>query len=283
MESFFLSKQTELFHVLGAPDPAQGHPESYAWPERGWAGANIFAPHTLASMKAYGNCVVARKLNFKNAYVLQLRFSAVNLRTSLIMLGDTASLPEEVPQCRNHHPMNLVPNRSIGDIFSFYCDMCTMAVEDSDIFSCRPCDNDYCRLCACIVRNVESKILFGVGAGGTMPFPSFRPGNELVQQLISRQVNPIRALPPGNSKPGTKQSVIDALVVKEFGSADMFEHVGTSCSICLSDYKEGDKITELQCQHKHCFHFGEHRQSADSEAVECDGIVTWLRKNNDCG
>ena len=42
----------------------------------------------------------------------------------------------------------------------------------------------------------------------------------------------------------------------------------TTCAICMSDFKETDKITPLPCDEKHYFH------------SEC--IIDWLSRNNSC-
>ena len=49
---------------------------------------------------------------------------------------------------------------------------------------------------------------------------------------------------------------------------------GPTCSICLEDFKIGDKCIELPCKdHKHLFH---------SEKEGCMGIKKWLEKSNTC-
>ena len=46
------------------------------------------------------------------------------------------------------------------------------------------------------------------------------------------------------------------------------------CSICLDDFKEGDKCIRLPCKDEpHVFHSG-----SDS----CSGVIPWLERNNTC-
>ena len=46
----------------------------------------------------------------------------------------------------------------------------------------------------------------------------------------------------------------------------------TQCSICLEDFKEGDKCVRLPCEEPHVFH---------NESEGCS-VLPWLRRNNTC-
>jgi len=48
-----------------------------------------------------------------------------------------------------------------------------------------------------------------------------------------------------------------------------------TCSICLEELKEGDKVIKLPCNAQpHYFH--------STKSEECDGIIPWLEGNNTC-
>ena len=48
-----------------------------------------------------------------------------------------------------------------------------------------------------------------------------------------------------------------------------------TCSICLEELKEGDKVIKLPCNGQpHYFH--------STKTEECDGIIPWLEGNNTC-
>lgn len=46
-----------------------------------------------------------------------------------------------------------------------------------------------------------------------------------------------------------------------------------TCSICLEEFKKGDKCIKLPCSNPHYFH-------ASNE--NCPGIIEWLNKSNTC-
>ena len=48
---------------------------------------------------------------------------------------------------------------------------------------------------------------------------------------------------------------------------------GLQCSICLEDFKQGDKYIALDCDEPHIFHSG---------CETCSGIKEWLKRNNTC-
>ena len=56
----------------------------------------------------------------------------------------------------------------------------------------------------------------------------------------------------------------------------------TECAICLEEYKEGDEVTKLPCQHT--FHRGRHvaNGGADSNYEVCVGVLQWLKTHNSC-
>ena len=49
------------------------------------------------------------------------------------------------------------------------------------------------------------------------------------------------------------------------------KHESLTCSICLENFKKGEKIIQLPCNH--FFH-------TDHES--CEGIIPWLKKSNTC-
>lgn len=278
----FLETSATLFlRVLGSPDQQNGHTESYSWPERGWDLAQNFSAHTQASMLRYGQCVFARKLTYSEAYVVHKRLEGSGFRSALVLLGHTAELPVPPPSDRTGHVMVRSPN-STSPPWRWSCDKCKMEIRDPELYSCRPCDADFCQLCACIESGVPCRVLSGVGAGASMPFPPQDAGDEALQASASDMSNLLRQLLQGvshNSKPATKQSVIDSLPSKRFGAEEMYQGIDASCAICLNEFKAGDNVTQLSC--KHCFHIGDHKENGDGDTY-CEGIVPWLQKSNDC-
>ena len=210
------------------------------------------------------------------------RLVAAGFRCAVLLLGHKSCLPEQVPRCSHDHEMQLLDNFP-GPPWMFSCDFCRLSVSDESLYQCRPCDNDYCTLCACIIKEVPARVLLGVGAGTRVPYPVQEAGNEAAGGSMEGLSNLLRLFLGGlsqNSKPATKQSVIDALQTKCVGEDDIFPDLGTSCAICLNEYKEGDRVTQLSC--KHCFHIGDHKEDGPDDALSCEGILPWLKKNNDC-
>lgn len=268
--------------MLGAPDPAHGHDGAYSWPERGWRTSDQFSSHSNASIQRYGQCIFARKQTFTEAYTVYRRLTAAGFRSAVLLLGHKSSLPGQVPQCSHDHDMQLQDNFP-GPPWRLSCDFCRLPVSDEKLYQCRPCDNDYCTLCACIVKEVPALSVLGAGAGARVPFPPQEAGNEALGSSMDDLSNLLRLFLGGvsqNSKPATKQSVIDALQTKRVGEEDIFPELGTSCAICLNEYKNGDRVTQLSC--KHSFHVGNHKEEESDATLSCEGILPWLKKNNDC-
>lgn len=282
MDSFLRSSAEIFLRVLGAPDPDNGHSAAYSWPERGWALAQHFNLHTQATMRRYGQCVVARRLSFHEAFVVHKRLEESGFRSAVLLLGNDESVSHISLQCTNGHPLLHGNNPSQRAPWRLNCDNCRCEVSDATVFSCRACDEDLCRLCACTAHGSPCRVVIGFGVGEAIPYPPDDAGNAAVTAGLPDLSNLLSHLLIGsshNSKPGTKQSVIDALETKIIGSGDMFENVDSTCVICLSDFKPGDKVTQLSCNH--CFHIGDHKEFGATE-LQCEGIIPWLKKNNDC-
>jgi len=86
---------------------------------------------------------------------------------------------------------------------------------------------------------------------------------------ISNELNGIAAdRETGGEHKKASKEFIDSLEEIEITEEDK------TCSICLEDFKIGDKCIQLPCKdHKHLFH---------NEKDNCMGIKKWLQRSNTC-
>jgi len=85
--------------------------------------------------------------------------------------------------------------------------------------------------------------------------------NNDLEQVVENQGNQ-----EDNYKPATKE-FIDSLEEVEIDRDDI------TCSICLEEFKKGEKCIRLPCQEPHYFH---------TNNENCLGIKKWLEKSNTC-
>lgn len=92
--------------------------------------------------------------------------------------------------------------------------------------------------------------------------------NTIIQELSNNleQSNENEQSQGNEYKPATKE-FIDSLKEIEIDKDDI------SCSICLEEFKKGDKCIKLPCPDPHYFH---------TNNENCLGIRKWLEKSNTC-
>jgi hypothetical protein len=307
-----------ICHAFGLPDQQREPVTTFTWIDRGWNSYEQFEAHTKASLLAVGHCVIARKLSYRDAYVLHKRLFRCGIATSVLLLGDIDSIPTDNPCCKNRHEMvRTPPPPPQSHLFRRYCDTCQNIIDNNVefIINCEPCNYDKCWLCFCIERDVKGKVLFGRNEGSMMSYPPPTAGDEaappqrptdrdleavmlfnaanesatsntnsagsIPEDLINVLSSLIRGL-HHNKKPGTKPSVIQSLQHKLVGVDDIKDLPEDSCVICMNEFLNGDYVTSLPCGH--WFHSGKdtHDKDVEASADLCDGIIPWLKKNNDC-
>ena len=92
--------------------------------------------------------------------------------------------------------------------------------------------------------------------------------NTIIQELNSdlEQVAETQEDQKNEYKPATKE-FIDSLAEIEIDRDDI------TCSICLEEFKKGEKCIKLPCSEPHYFH---------TNNEHCLGIKKWLEKSNTC-
>lgn len=99
-------------------------------------------------------------------------------------------------------------------------------------------------------------------------------GGNFISLILNGMVDELNAEYNGGQDTnvrGASKEFIDSL--EEIEITEITEE-GKTCSICLEDFKIGEKYIELPCKdHKHSFH---------SEKDNCMGIKKWLEKSNTC-
>lgn len=294
----------------------------------------------------YGRCIVARKIDYRDAYILHRRLFCCGFTTSVIIAGSKDMIPEKEEEylpCKNGHLMKkLLPIGVQGDITPNavarkYCNICQHDIHDEFVMGCTTCDYDVCWVCFCIMKDLPCKVLFGKFEGTFVSYPPQEEGdtaappqrltdvNTQAMMLIqaasdsaTSNTNAIGTVPEDlinvlsqllrggnhNKKPGTKPSVLKNLVRKTVGVDEIKDLPEDCCVICMNDFLKGDSVINLPCGH--WFHAGEDSyacskpnnldassmttatSSSDyatltSDASDlCDGIIPWLKKNNDC-
>lgn len=95
-------------------------------------------------------------------------------------------------------------------------------------------------------------------------------GAELMDGLLMHMMSRSES----TRKPSTKESVIAALPSIIYGPTTPLQPEKCQCTICLENFAPGEEITHLPCDHY--FHL------KSNATNECHGIVSWLRKSNEC-
>lgn len=93
-------------------------------------------------------------------------------------------------------------------------------------------------------------------------------GNINIVHFVFNELNGIDNYENENENKGTSKEFIDSLKEIEI------QEEGITCSICLDDFKKGEKCLKLPCKgNEHFFH---------DEGENCTGIKKWLLKQNTC-
>jgi hypothetical protein len=271
-----------------------------------------FQRHVVASLRAHRRCILARKQTYAEAQSLYDRLNLEGIAISVIITGNTESIPEAASRCPAGHVMETLPNAAP---WGRYCDVCTDTCNDVDLRQCRACGYDLCRACTCILQFVQCRVILGKYEGQLVPYPPQAEGNAVAPPVprallemfgagaagglgaalasvaasgVSQEqlLNALAQMAAGagighNAKPATKKSVVEQLEAQaQTIDKNPTEEMSSSCALCLNDYAHGDKVTQLDC--KHWFHLGLHYEGPEKENISCEGITAWLKSNNDC-
>ena len=156
------------------------------------------------------------------------------------------------------------PQPSLGDFFNMFNEMNTHSVQERNIMSIM---NDF------LTENAHSSLLSSIFGPGPGPFTFHHnnANNNFEQQQFEHIVNMLQQNSDVPSKP-TSNTVLMRLEIAEV--TDEFKD--ESCSICLSKFEKGEKLTKLTCDH--LFHFN------DSKNLDKEGncLATWLKDHNTC-
>ena len=297
------SMSAHFSRILGAEDPDRGSSDRFTWADRGWTSADHFKKHTKESLRQHGRCVFARKMSYRDAYVLYDRIKTLRLASSVILslrLSPDAD-PPPVTRCRSDHIMTPQP-APVPSLMGRRCDSCNDMLQGNELnLRCQQCDYDLCCTCVHEATQTPCRVLFGRGAGSLLPYPSSAAGNTVASPvsapppdllsmfqraadahgaqggdrgLLNALAGYMAGLGGGrNAKPATKQSCIDKLERHVVGSRGNEECKKQSCVICMSDFEDGEVVTSLPCGH--WFHIGSAKKpNDDKELLNADGVMS---------
>lgn len=128
------------------------------------------------------------------------------------------------------------------------------------------------------IQRIINEIINEIGHGhGENPMNRFPMGNftippfinindELLNRSFQDQGNTIKPL---------CKKFLEELEEITIDNDNDNDNENRTCSICLEELKEGDKVIKLPCiAQPHYFH--------STKSEECDGIIPWLEGNNTC-
>jgi len=163
--------------ALAVPDDT--NPEGYTWQDRGWSDETTVLPQIKASLKRYGSCILARKLNFEEAIRLQRRLSNATsafLSSAIVLhLGSDSRSSSDDITCSEDPSHGIRTTNVSSCIASISCPLCECQCNAEMIYTCEVCYAvQSCQLCYYLRRSAapdNCSVFAGHLAGTRTTYP----------------------------------------------------------------------------------------------------------------